>query len=401
MRILFYIIFLALTSWLGFFLYQNPSSLQVSFRDVVVEMPLWIPVIGVLLGIFILSLVFSFFSAVIKAYRRFKEWLHGSTIRAITKNANNGWAAFIEGDWAHAESYMVKAAKHSENPVHYYLTAARAAQEMGAIDKRDGYLHAADKADPDYKLAVGITQAELEIKQEQLDKSLATLQDMQKLAPHNPMVLRLLAKVFAYKAEWAELIKLLPQLKKYQALPQDEINILDSKAYSNLLANEAKRSGKAGLQVYWDELPKNAKQQQDIIHQYAQLLLKLGAYDEAEHVIRNAIKKQWDVNLVKLYGFTISSDLSKQIANAEIWLRARPDEPVLLLTLARLCLAHKLWGKARNYLEATLALQPNADAYAELGRLLSFLGEQQKALDCYKTGLLEFAAVLPFEGTQK
>lgn len=390
-----------MTTWLGFFLFQNQGLLQISFRDLIIDMPLWLPVVGALLSLFVLSLVFSFFSAIVKGYRRFREWMSGSTTRAITKNANNGFAAFIEGDWSHAETYLIKAAKHSESPVHYYLTAARAAQELHSLERRDSYLHAANKEDPDFKLAVALTQAELEIKAEQLDKSLATLQDAQRMAPHNPMVLKLLAKVYSYKAEWQEIIRLQPLLKKYQALPIDDINSLETKAYSNLLANESRKAGKAGLQVFWEALPKNARLQPALIQQYVQLLLKVGADEEAEQVIKSAIKKHWDVNLAKLYGMALTPDLSKQIATAEVWLKSHPDEPALLLTLARLCLAHKLWGKARHYLETTLALQPNADAYAELGRLLSFLGEQQKALDCYKTGLLEFAAVLPFDGAQK
>lgn len=397
MRLFVYILFLALTAWLGVFFYQNPSSMQITFGDWVVDMPLWLPVVGTLLIVFALSLVFSLFASIIKSYRKFREWMSGSTAQAIAKNANKGFTAYVEGDWSHAETYLIKAAKHSETPVPYYLTAARAAQELDAIDRRDEYLHTADKADPKLRLAVAITQAELEIQNEQLDKSLVTLQEAQKAAPHNPIVLKLLVKVYSYKAEWSEIIKLLPILKKYHVVSEEELNDLEVKAYSNLLSIEAKRSGRAGLQVYWDALHKHVRQQPEVIEQYAQLLLRVGADDEAEHVIRNALKKQWDVGLVKLYGLAVSPDLSKQISTAEGWLRSHPEDPALLLTLARLCLAHKLWGKARSYLESTLALKPNADAYAELGRLLSFLGEQQKALDCYKTGLLEFAAVLPFD----
>ncbi len=56
------------------------------------------------------------------------------------------------------------------------------------------------------------------------------------------------------------------------------------------------------------------------------------------------------------------------------------DDPALTLTLARLCIANKLWGKARNYLDASLTVEPSADAYAELGRLLVFLGEQAEGV---------------------
>ena len=38
-------------------------------------------------------------------------------------------------------------------------------------------------------------------------------------------------------------------------------------------------------------------------------------------------------------------------------------------------MANELWGKARSYLESSLALAPTADAYALYGRLLTELGE--------------------------
>jgi HemY protein len=59
----------------------------------------------------------------------------------------------------------------------------------------------------------------------------------------------------------------------------------------------------------------------------------------------------------------------------------------LLLTLARLCLQAKLWGKARSYLEESIAILPKVAAYQELGLLLEQLGEPDKALECFRTGL--------------
>jgi HemY protein len=318
-------------------------------------------------------------------------------MRAITKNSNQGWSSLIEGDWSRAEACMLKAAKHSENPVHFYLAAAKAEQELGMIDRRDDSIRKAMRSAPQEQLAIGLVHAELQLKQGQLEQSLATLHGMAKLAPYNTIVLRLSAKVASKMGDWQEVSKLLHPLRKYEVLPAEEIAVLEAKTYASILQNEAKKSGKQALLDYWETLPKNIRYQSAVVQQYAQLLLSLGAFAEAEQVIRNALRKQWDVDLVKLYGLALGPDLSKQISTAEGWLRTTPGEPALLLTLARLCLAHKLWGKARNYLDACIALEPNADAYAELGRLLGFLGEQQKALECYKKGLLEFANVLPIE----
>lgn len=401
MRLLYSILILGVAAWLGYFIYQNPGDIQLTYQDWIISIQPWALVVGIVLIIFVLAIIYSFFAAIYKTYRKIREWITGSTLRAVAKNADQGWLALAEGDWARAEACLLKAAKHSDNPVHYYLDAAKAAQELGALDRRDNALRLALRSAPEAQVAISLTQAELYFEQGQLEHCLATLQELCKLAPHNILVLQLSAKVFLAMAEWQELIKLLPQIRKYNVLPSAELIDLEAQTYSSIMQAEVKKSGKAALLLLWDDFPKNVRQQPLIVQSYVQQLLDLGAYNEAEQVLRYTLKKQWDINLVRLYGLTLSTEISKQIATAESWLQAHLAEPALLLTLARLCLANKLWGKARSYLDASLALEANADAYAELGRLLGFLGEQQKSLECYKKGLLEFASVLPIEHAQK
>ncbi len=46
-----------------------------------------------------MTLVFSFFSSVARVYRKFKDWLVGSSLRSVLQNANEARTALIEGDW--------------------------------------------------------------------------------------------------------------------------------------------------------------------------------------------------------------------------------------------------------------------------------------------------------------
>ena len=77
----------------------------------------------------------------------------------------------------------------------------------------------------------------------------------------------------------------------------------------------------------------------------------------------------------------------KQLKRAEEWLPAHPQDGTVLLAAARLCMRNELWGKARSYLEASLALAPRADAYQLYGKLLEQLGERERAADAFRTGL--------------
>jgi HemY protein len=50
-------------------------------------------------------------------------------------------------------------------------------------------------------------------------------------------------------------------------------------------------------------------------------------------------------------------------------------------------MANDLPGKARSYLESSLAVAPLPDAYALYGRLLMQLGEDERALTAFRAGL--------------
>lgn len=60
---------------------------------------------------------------------------------------------------------------------------------------------------------------------------------------------------------------------------------------------------------------------------------------------------------------------------AESWLKQAPQDAQLLLCLGRLCLRNQLWGKAREYLEASLQFARQADTCIELARLLASQGD--------------------------
>ena len=88
-----------------------------------------------------------------------------------------------------------------------------------------------------------------------------------------------------------------------------------------------------------------------------------------------------------MYGEIETADRRKQLKQAEAWLKDHADDSGLLLSAARLCIASELWGKARSYLETSLAIEPDPGAYAIYGKLLSQMGETEAAADAYRRGL--------------
>src|SRR5690606_18301091 len=128
---------------------------------------------------------------------------------------------------------------------------------------------------------------------------------------------------------------------------------------------------------------------------YAQQLIDNQFPQEAEALVRKTLEKNWDPRLVHLYGLIPDPEPHQQLLSAESWLKKRPGDSLLMLTLGRLCLRNELWGRARNYFQTSLGLQEHPETCAELARLLAHLGEHQQSTEYYQKGLLLTTQKLP------
>ena len=80
-------------------------------------------------------------------------------------------------------------------------------------------------------------------------------------------------------------------------------------------------------------------------------------------------------------------EVSQHLKNAEAFLRERPEDPDLLLTVGRLSFRNQLWGKARSYLETSLSIRPAAETCEALGQLLQRIGDKDAAARAFQRGL--------------
>jgi HemY protein len=131
------------------------------------------------------------------------------------------------------------------------------------------------------------------------------------------------------------------------------------------------------------------------VQAYAEALIHLNAGVEAERILTDALRKNWDDNLARLYGTVKGGDVAKQQLWAENWLKERPNNAMLLLTLGRLSLQLQQWEQARSYFEASIRSRKTAEAHGELGRLLSHLGEHQASNENFEAGLALISQRLP------
>lgn len=319
----------------------------------------------------------------------------GSKKRAV-RQTSSGLLSFIEGNWRQALKQLNRSAANSDAPLLNYLGAARSAYELGDEQQASRLLAKAEESDPNAGLAIALTQARMQLMAKKYESCAATLERAKKIAPKHPVVLDMICQVYVQLQDWESLEKIVPLLNRQKILSPDELADLQLTLYSKLLrlAGQADFSLN-NVQSIWKRVPKNLQRAPKLVSQYVDLLEAEGELMAAESVLRKTLQKQWDDSLIVRYGLLKPVDAGRQLLHAEAWLKERPGNSYLMLTLGRLSLCNELWGKARDYFDSSLKLQVSADACAELGRLLARLGEHKASTEYYQQGLLLTANKLP------
>ncbi|MES9926703.1 MAG: heme biosynthesis HemY N-terminal domain-containing protein, partial [Candidatus Thiodiazotropha sp. 6PDIVS] len=126
---------------------------------------------------------------------RIAGWRQKRRVVRAQQALTRGLVELAEGRWKVAERHLTRFATQSETPLLNYLAAARAAQLQGEHERRDDYLHMAHESMPSADVAVGLTQAELQLAHQQYEQALATLMHVRTLSPKHSYVMTLLKKL--------------------------------------------------------------------------------------------------------------------------------------------------------------------------------------------------------------
>jgi HemY protein len=383
-KLIFYFIVLLASVWVGLKIAADPGYLLIDYQKVTVEMPLWLTLIFLILFFTVFYFILRTISNVRSLRSRFLSWSRSRRVRRAWQRTHRGFIALLAGDWKLAEKDLVRAAPSMDHPILNYLAAAYCAQAQQAISTRDEYLGKIVPKNKLTELALGLSQAQLQLQQHQYEQALAKLQQLQQTSPKHKMILKLLKKTYLKLADWGSLEILLPQLEKQNILTEAQLEKLSAKVYSGLLKNTTQLNDAS---LIWSRIPKSLRYSPELLLIYIPML-SIKNPDEAENIVRASLDKNLHSSLLTLYGQLDTSQNDKQLHYIEKFLKTHPDNPVLLLTLARLCVKNELWGKALSYFQASIGLSPNIQSYLEQGQLLEKLGETQKATESYKQGII-------------
>lgn len=373
---------------LGLVLAREPGYVLIGFGEWTLETTLALLVFTLMLGFVALYMLLRFFAGLRRAPHKLQQWDQRRKALRARNALNRGLIELSEGDWQSAERRLLKHVDDSDTQLLNYLAAARAAQQQGAHERRDHYLRLAHQNMPAADIAVGLTQAELQIAHRQMEQALATLTHLRTIAPRHSYVLEMLMRLYERVQDWEHLRDLLPELRKRGVLSNEDADRLEVRLHCELLKQATRSSDSDVLRDAWNRVPRRLTHDVELALAYATHLHSIGEDADAENELRGFLKKHWDERLVDLYGRVQGEDLARQLTTAEEWLRNHDRNPVLLLALGRLAMRNSLWGKARSYLEASVGIAPTIESYQLLGTLAEQMKDAALATDCYRKGML-------------
>ena len=366
---------------------DDPGQLMLRYRDYSVETTLAFGVLILVLAVIVIYYSIKLLRGLLRLPISLKHHSQNRRFAKARRQLNQGLIDLAEGRFEQAENHLMRLVDFSESPLVHYLAAARAAQLQGKHDARDNYLKAAHDANPDAGLAIGVTQAELQLAHLQTEQALATLTHLHSVSPKHDYVTMLLARAYHELRDWRALAELLPDVRRKKLLKESRLQEMERDGYSGIL--ELAANNQQDLEAAWSKVPKDLQSNDRLVLGYLDRFARQGWYGAAaEQVLLKALDHQWDDDLIEVYGRFPARDANTQLSRVENWIDDYGHNEQLLLALGRISVRARLWGKAQGYFEASIGARPTAAACLELAELLEQqLQQPEKAVSYYQQGL--------------
>jgi HemY protein len=362
----------------------NPGNVVLFYPPHRIDLSLnFFVVLEVLLFLLLYALLRAFnatmsMPARVAAYRQRKRERDGN------KGLRDALKALFEGRFGHAEKAAARAAELPENAGLAALIGARAAHRMREPARRDSWL-ASTVHDPSLKTARLMTVTELLVDDHRPEAALEAVAELNASGTRHIHALQWSMKANQQAKNWPEVLRLVRSLDKHKALHPALSARLRELAYDALLSDNSHDA--ESIQRVWATVPASDRIKPYIAAHAATALNARGLHDAARATVEEALRAEWDDRVVRAYRDAAAPAgtpaLLAQIENCEQWMKQRPNDAELALTLGSLCLKQKLWGKAQRYLEQALsdATEPRMvrESHLKLAQMHEALGQHDEA----------------------
>jgi HemY protein len=265
------------------------------------------------------------------------------------------------------------------------LIAARSAHKLKNFERRDFYFAECERLAPENEMARLLSQSELLLDQRHFSDALNTIRQLEKRDARHLPALLLELKVQRQLSNWEQVLELIEQLEKRSAIEPVLAAQWKRQAYLALLARNT--DDVESLTKQWQKTPDDDQLDTYLALAAARNFLHAGVPLKAAEIVAKSLARQWDSALAEFYGECVDKDVAKQLQQAESWLTQHHNDAGLLLSLGKLCMHQSLWGKAQNYLEASISVKDSSAAHLALAQMMEQLEKPEEANRQYRLSL--------------
>jgi len=287
--------------------------------------------------------------------------------------------SWLEGRYTRAEKEAGIAFAGGVSPGLAALIGARAAHELRAPDRRDQWLERARESGDGVQAARLVTQAELALAERDFATARDALRSLHDSGPRHIATLRMLLRAERGAQNWPEVLRLATILAKRDAIAPAAAEEHKVQAHLELLARAAQ--DRAGFESLWRRVGDRERVHPRLAAAAARQAAALGNAALSRSIVEKSLEAEWNASLLAAYAELPAlgtaerdSELRARIEQGERWLHRHPEDAQLLAALGRLCAQAELWGKAHDYLEASIAREDSRAARLDLARLAERLG---------------------------
>jgi HemY protein len=374
--ILVLLIVVVLAGWLGTLISRDPGYVLVSYSGSSLQTSLWVALglLGVTIGLVYYGL--RVFRIMTGSGGQLRNWRDGRNKSRAYESTVKGFRFFLEGDFKRAEKFLLSGSQNNDLPAINYLLAARAANNLGNDERRESYLRQAIDADSAINQAAELASAKMSAARGEWAKCLDSLS---RLKPNESTVL-LKKEALLGLGDWKGLHELLPTLKKY--LDKEAFHTFEKEVALARFSEEGLSD--QSLKANYKSLSGEMKKESEVVGAYCRIMKNEA---DTEAVLRQAIKGNWQPELLERYGNLGLETLEKRLKQAQSWHKSHGDDAALQLCLGILYEASGDRAKARDAFERSISLQSSRQANVHLAGLLSFDGDYAGSNDHLKSAL--------------
>lgn len=354
-------------------LIEQQGYILISLGDWVVELTVLgfvlMTVFALVIGGFCLTLLRGGFNFSAKTWHKF-FW--GSK-RKAERQFNQGLAAFALDDYSQAEKLLVDSAHGHDYTGTAYLLAASAAEKKQAQQLSSGQTanvagnkHYLDKLEPlltdknKDQLAAHLAKIKLLINQGAFADARKAIDDNHKLIGHDARLLTLEIDVCLQEKRFAKVVDYLALAGKQKAVSSEQLARWRYQGYLGLFEQLYLEGGNGKLALYWQNLARKQKQDEEILLAYCRVLAAHQVTQGLDKLLLPLLKKDASASFLRSLRDIPVGHPDNLLAAVQKHLQKNTDSSKWLACYGHLALGDKQWQMAEKAL-VRLLQQPSAD----------------------------------------